>query len=242
MKVDREKLDDEIRQYIDALSENWVFTDYDKNYFSRYCGCEDGRVSKKLIDFVWAYLKTRHPQLSNSMAFDDTNANTVYMLHTNLGAGNTLKTAPQRNLHVTALNNNYYCHIISKGLFAEREKQEMFVRKFMDISEYFITDFIGDNNKYDIVITQPVLDEEYYKSVEKDTTYSGRCPCHYYTLRSSFFLKTGGCLISIMPHDKAEALYKDMVYNTMLLDVGCNFLPSILTKDENYSVVVVHKK
>jgi hypothetical protein len=235
-KVD-EKLNAEIRRYIDELPDNHNFGEYDINYLGRYTGCIDAFISKRLIDQAWHFLKGKFTSLE--LGTDIDNPYPVSVMHTNSGGGYILRYAP-KNAVLTAYNNDYYCYVISKALFSKQENRDNFEAVFGDISEYFIGKYHGDNIKYDIVFAQPDKESNYYE-IDDDRKYSSLNPFLYYTLRGMFFLKNGGWLCSILPKSEADKLSEAQKKYENLCPDRCSVHKIIRTDDSDYVALLIHK-
>ena len=71
------------------------------------------------------------------------------------------------------------------------------------ISQYFIGGNQKNTKKYDVVFTQPVENNYYYRGIDK-TKLSKSAPVEYYVVRSLDFLTKGGYLMAVVSLDNVN--------------------------------------
>jgi hypothetical protein len=197
IKTDRNK---EIQQFIDSLKKGFVVTETMVAFTSTYDKCDDYYLSEDLIKKTWHSLTRLGLMLKEGF---------VSVLHTNSGAGKFFKSAPS-DLDITSYNLDFYCSTITDIVCDDRKKDFLYHSENKDIAQYFFQEHIGNNPKFDLVITQPTESKENkehgLQNLDSDLNFSS-LPCNlYYPLRSTYFLNEGGFLVVVLPRNMKENL------------------------------------
>jgi len=196
-------INDQIRKFIDTNSEEFVPTFKNIQFLHNYTGCNDYRLPELLITKTWEYIHHFFPTAKSGITSESPNY--VKCLHTNSGAGKFLELAPP-HLDITSFNTDKYCSFISDAVCNDRASKNLYISYIRDIADYFVAGFVGDNDKYNIVITQPFDSKKYkvtedeinYNEIDYNTEYSQMPPVVYYPKRAIDFLYDGGLLCVVV--------------------------------------------
>ena len=194
---------DQIRKFIDTNSEDFVATFENIQFLHNYTGCNDYRLPSSLIEHTWEYIHNFFPTAKTGITSDQPNY--VKCLHTNSGAGKFLELSP-KHLDITSFNIDRYCSFITDAVCDDRAYKNLYISYVRDIADYFVAGFVGNNNKYNIVITQPfdskrdkvTEDEINYNEIDYNTDYAKMPPVIYYPKRAINFLYEGGLLCVVV--------------------------------------------
>tara|TARA_R110001632_G_scaffold109391_3_gene219625 strand:- start:3486 stop:4220 length:735 start_codon:yes stop_codon:yes gene_type:complete len=234
---------EQIKKFIDTSYDDFVPTYNNIQFLHNYTGCNDYRLSNILIKSTWDYIVSEIFPTSKS-GITSENPNYIKCLHTNSGAGKFLELAPQY-LDITSFNTDKYCSFITDAVCNDRASKNLYNSYIRDLSDYFVATFIGDNDKYNIVITQPfdskkdkvTEDEINYNEIDYNTEYSKMPPLEYYPKRAAEFLYDGG-ILCVVVGGKNNANVKNS-----LRDVnGLSFIKEISFNNNNEYQVLIYKK
>lgn len=189
----------QIRDFLKLISNKTKYfaSSADKAMLRNYDDCDDFKLGNELIKRIWENLSDDFVEFA-----EVSKSNTpISILHTNAGTGRILEKAP-RNSMITAYNNDYTCKRISDLLNQSNSVDFDYTSEIFDISHFFIGGDNGNTKKYDIVFTQPISGNYYYRDLDNSrlATYE---PLEYYSCRSLDFLTKGGYLCVLVPRESA---------------------------------------
>ena len=193
--ANREDLNKSVESFILNKSHDYVYSISDLIFLRKYDKCEDSDLKEAVVfKKVWEMAS----KMKEDVAAEDRFNGDVLVTHG--GSGKALTSAPEgASFHV--MNNDYFCHEITKALTSGRQKDNYVRYDFGTIAEYF---YIGNTKgmpSYDLVITHPPaqcrfaefdFDEVMSQHGEKDAR-------SYYAVRSFAFVREGGTLMVIVP-------------------------------------------
>jgi hypothetical protein len=235
-----DKLNLEIEKYLDSQPQDFTITEDVITFVSRYDKCDDYLLSRQLVESIWDLL-------GQGMVKTDKNVPSV--LHTNSGAGKMFRFAP-KNINITSYNMDYYCSRIT-DIVCDARKTDFYYRSHnIDIAQYFFQEIVGNNPKYDVVITQPKErdnDDENGGLNKLDSDLNFRSlPCYlYYAIRSCFFLNKGGILVilaSSKQKDKIQSIFNSFYKDSSIaFDYKMSFVSELRTSDSNSYNALIFK-
>tara|TARA_R110002012_G_scaffold299718_1_gene498952 strand:- start:308 stop:1042 length:735 start_codon:yes stop_codon:yes gene_type:complete len=234
---------EQIRKFIDTNYNDFVATYNNTKFLHNYTGCNDYKLSDDLIESTWDYIiKEIFPTAKTGITSE--NPNYIKCLHTNSGAGKFLELAPL-HLAITSFNTDKYCSFITDAVCNDRASKNLYTSYVRDLADYFVATFIGDNEKYNIVITQPfdskkdkvTEDEINYNEIDYNTEYSKMPPLEYYPKRALEFLFDGG-ILCVVVGSKNNATVKNNLRETE----GISFLKEISFNSANEYQILIYKK
>jgi hypothetical protein len=232
----------QIQKFILTNQNDYVPTKSNISFLREYTGCNDYNFPSHLIKRTWEFIHTIFPTASNGITSE--NPNYIKCLHTNSGAGKFLELAP-KYLDITSFNTDIFCSFISDAVCDDRAYKNLYRSSIRDLADYFVSDYKGDNNKYDIVITQPFTnlsdriaeDKINYNEVDFDTKYASMPPVIYYSKRAINFLFTDGLLCVVVGGNNDLS-----VRQALKNDDRVEFVNEISTKNSKNYKVLIYKK
>ena len=235
-------INEQIRKFIDTNYEEFVPTFENIQFLHNYTGCNDYRLPEFLIKKTWDFINEMYPTAKNGITSE--NPNYVKCLHTNSGAGKFLELSPNY-LDITAFNTDKYCSFITDAVCNDRASKNLYVSHVRDIADYFVANFNGNNEKYDIVITQPFdskkdkveADQINYNEIDYNSEYAMMSPLEYYPNRASEFIFEGGILCVVVGGiNNAEAK------NILKKNDSLEFIKEIGQNNKQDYQVLIYKK
>ena len=233
---------EQIRQFILTNQKGFVPTKYNIGFLQTYTACNDFNLPNDIISMTWDYLTTLYPTAESGIT--SANPNYVKCLHTNSGAGRFLQLAPA-HLNITSFNTDMFCSFITDAVCDDRAYRNLYRGYVRDIADYFVINYNGNNEKYDIVITQPFTskqdkspeDEITYNEIDFNTDYANLPPLKYYPKRGVNFLYEGG-VICVVVGGRNGAVVKRALQE----DAEVELIKEIKSRDKNSYGVLIYKK
>ena len=138
-----------------------------------------------------------------------------------------------------------FCSFITDAICDDRAYRNLYRGEVRDIADYFVVNYNGDNEKFDIVITQPFIskqdkspeDEITYNEIDYNTEYSNLPPLKYYPQRGVNFLAEGGVLCVVVGGGNGSVVKK-----TLQEESGVELIKEISSRDKNSYGVLIYKK
>jgi len=195
----------EIVDFLDLISDRdeYYANASEKAFIRNYDECDDYHLRDAIIEGAWEALSQKLSGL-NRITLE---TSPITIMHTNAGSGKVLEACPSSNVFINALNNDYTCKKISDLLNASASIDFGYKSSISDISHYFINGCNGNTQKYDIVFTQPIKNNDYYREID-GTRLSTYGYLEYYSVRSLDFVTKGGYLC-IFTHDRNFIILKN---------------------------------
>ena len=188
-----------IENMVKPLPENYYATKEEISFFNRFHKCDDFILSYTLINDIWEILKGEFINYSDEG--DKQVPSPVSVLHTNSGAGKFLDVAPENSV-ITSFNTNYVCKRVCDFVCQDRNEKGMYYSYDRDISQYFALCNTNSSKKYNIVVTQPNEDMDFYKSIDFSKEMGDLSPVEYYVARGAHFVNENGYLVLIYTPNK----------------------------------------
>jgi len=179
----------EIKQFIDDMPDDFGFSKSDAKYISRYDGCPIPDFG--IISLVQSMVKEIYPSIERTY-FDGTNVRALCF-----GYGSDMVLSNTQTI-VASYQDDYYCFRVTQGVHYDKVVTGDHSVLFRNLADYFI-DFKGNNKTYDVVITFPT--ETIYHKIDADTKFSALSSFVYYTLRGVYFIKPKGVVFSVVPSE-----------------------------------------
>jgi len=214
----------EIRQFIDDMPDDYGFSKDDAKYISRYDGCPLPPFA--YISLIETYLKKHFPFISMKFHGGEFVRALCYGYGSDMVLSNT-------NAVITSYQDDYYCFRVSQGIHYDKVVEGEHYIAFRNLADYFI-EYKGNNKTYDIVITFP--QDTIYHKIDSDAMFSNLSAYAYYSLRGAFFLKPKGVLFSVVPSEYAHEIKS----NENLIS-SLNATLTITDVDDEYAIVKIMK-
>ena len=222
-------MDSQIRNFIKGLnlSEGAKYSEYETKVMSEYNGCADSRYSDLFLTKLWNKL--------NDIVFLKESYEPVSVFLTNSLGAKILKYAP-KNSEIYAMNNDFYCHIVSKAILQRIKLDWVPNVIFGNIANYFYMEYDKFiSNRYDLIVNTYEDENAYYKSIDNDK--SADLPYYQYCfVRSILFTEKYIC--SIVPNKYAEELKRFIYGNVINYTDKKLFLETTIT-DADYTAYLL---
>ena len=203
----REQQNKSIESFILNKSQNYVYTPADLAFFRKYDKCEDSELNENVV-----FGKLWQETTSMPQAIEAENRFNGDVLVTHGGSGKALTSAPMgASFHV--MNNDYFCHEITRALTSGRQKENFVRYDFGSLAEYFYVGNTSGIPTYDLVITHPPATCR-YAELDHDEMMAdlGESDARtYYAVRSFAFVRQGGILMVIVPRQEYLKTHEKIV-------------------------------
>ena len=225
----------EIIDFLEVASttDEFYASESDKAYLKNYDACDDYVLTDSLIHKIWKDLQAKFNGLDRITKI----VNPINILHTNAGTGKVLSECPSDNVMITAMNNDYICKMISDILNQKFSVDFNYSSEISDLSHFYINGDNGNNQKFDLIFTQP-SENNYYKGID-GTNLENLAPLEYYSSRSLDFLTKGGYLC-VLTHPRKFNILK----NNKSFKGKFEIVSEIVNKErfEEYGCLICKKK
>ena len=216
--MDRKELNRSIETFIANWPKDFVPSMDDLNFLRQYDKCQDAGLDEEVVfEKVW----------NTAMKMDEGNpADGTFdgnCLITHGGSGKAISSAPEGiSFHV--MNDDYYCHVITKCLTSGRSSQNFMRYDFGSIAEYFYVKENTNLPSYDLVLCHPPRKCPYAEldNMEMMANIAEKDARVYYAVRAFDFLSEDGVLMVIVDRADYKRIH-DRIVEALFAKNGLGF-------------------